>query len=119
MAELGVTAYRFSIAWPRIQPDGKGPANAAGLDFYDRLTDALLARGITPVPTLFHWDLPQPLEDGGGWLARDTAYRFAEYATLAAERLADRIPTVDHAERAVRGHRVSATRSAFTRRAGR
>jgi beta-glucosidase len=92
MAELGVTAYRFSIAWPRVQPDGKGPANEAGLDFYDRLTDGLLARGITPVPTLFHWDLPQPLEDDGGWLSRETAQRFAEYARLAAERLADRIP---------------------------
>jgi beta-glucosidase len=92
MAELGLTAYRFSIAWPRVQPLGKGPANEPGLDFYDRLTDALLARGITPVPTLFHWDLPQPLEDQGGWLARDTAHRFAEYAALAAERLADRIP---------------------------
>lgn len=92
MARLGVTSYRFSIAWPRVQPDGKGPANPAGLEFYERLTDALLARGITPVPTLFHWDLPQPLEDGGGWLARDTAYRFAEYAGLAARRLADRIP---------------------------
>jgi beta-glucosidase len=92
MAELGLTAYRFSIAWPRVQPLGKGPANEPGLDFYDRLTDALLARGITPVPTLYHWDLPQPLEDEGGWLARDTAYRFAEYAALAAERLADRIP---------------------------
>ncbi len=92
MARLGVTSYRFSIAWPRVQPDGKGPANTAGLDFYDQLTDALLARGITPVPTLFHWDLPQQLEDNGGWLARDTAYRFAEYASLAAGRLADRIP---------------------------
>jgi beta-glucosidase len=92
MAELGLTAYRFSIAWPRVQPLGKGPANEPGLDFYDRLTDALLARGISPVPTLYHWDLPQPLEDEGGWLARDTAHRFAEYATLAAERLADRIP---------------------------
>jgi beta-glucosidase len=92
MAELGLTAYRFSIAWPRVQPDGKGPAHEAGLDFYDRLTDALLARGITPVPTLFHWDLPQPLEDDGGWLVRDTAHRFADYAGLAADRLADRIP---------------------------
>ena len=91
MAELGITAYRFSIAWPRVQPPGRGPACAAGLDFYDRLTDALLARGITPMPTLYHWDLPQPLEDQGGWLARDTAYRFAEYAGLAAQRLADRI----------------------------
>jgi beta-glucosidase len=92
MAELGLTAYRLSIAWPRVQPEGKGPAHGPGLDFYDRLTDALLARGITPVPTLFHWDLPQPLEDGGGWLVRDTAHRFADYAGLAADRLADRIP---------------------------
>lgn len=91
LAGLGATAYRFSIAWPRVQPDGKGPANPAGLDYYDRLTDALLAAGITPVPTLFHWDLPQPLEDEGGWLARETAYRFADYAALAAQRLADRI----------------------------
>ncbi len=92
MADLGIGAYRFSIAWPRIQPDGSGAVNAAGLDFYDRLTDGLLARGITPMPTLYHWDLPQPLEDAGGWMARDTAYRFAEYAGLAAERLSDRIP---------------------------
>ena len=91
MADLGITAYRFSIAWPRVQPGGTGQANAAGLDFYDRLTDALLAAGITPVPTLFHWDLPQPLEDAGGWLSRDTAQRFADYAALAAGRLSDRI----------------------------
>jgi beta-glucosidase len=91
MADLGITAYRFSIAWPRVQPGGKGPANQAGLDFYERLTDALLAAGITPVPTLYHWDLPQPLEDEGGWLSRDTAARFADYASLAAGRLADRI----------------------------
>lgn len=92
MAELGIDTYRLSIAWPRIQPPGSGEPNKAGLDFYDRLTDGLLARGITPLPTLFHWDLPQPLEDAGGWLARDTAYRFAEYAGLVAARLADRIP---------------------------
>lgn len=92
MADLGVSAYRFSIAWPRVQPQGTGPANRAGLDFYDRLTDALLARNIAPMPTLYHWDLPQPLEDAGGWLARETAQRFADYAGLAAERLADRIP---------------------------
>src|SRR5215472_7838244 len=91
MAGMGLTAYRFSIAWPRIQPSGSGPANQAGLDFYDRLTDALLAAGITPVPTLYHWDLPQPLEDAGGWLSRQTALRFADYAALAAGRLADRI----------------------------
>jgi beta-glucosidase len=91
MADLGITAYRFSIGWPRVQPGGTGPANPAGLDFYERLTDALLAAGITPVPTLYHWDLPQPLEDAGGWLSRDTAARFADYAALAAGRLADRI----------------------------
>jgi beta-glucosidase len=91
MADLGITAYRFSIAWPRVQPSGKGAANKAGLDFYDRLTDALLSAGITPVPTLYHWDLPQPLEDEGGWLSRDIGYRFADYASLAAGRLADRI----------------------------
>ncbi|HEU5421519.1 MAG TPA: family 1 glycosylhydrolase [Streptosporangiaceae bacterium] len=91
MERLGVNAYRFSIGWPRIQPDGAGPALTAGLDFYDRLTDKLLAGGIAPVPTLFHWDLPQALEDAGGWLARDTAYRFADYAALVAGRLADRI----------------------------
>jgi beta-glucosidase len=93
MADLGIGTYRFSISWPRVQPGGTGPANEAGLDFYDRLTDAVLAAGITPMPTLFHWDLPQPLEDAGGWLARDTAARFADYASLAAERLADRIGT--------------------------
>jgi beta-glucosidase len=92
MAGLGISAYRFSIAWPRIQPAGSGAVNAAGLDFYDRLTDGLLAQGITPMPTLYHWDLPQPLEDAGGWLTRDTAFRFADYAGLVAARLADRIP---------------------------
>ncbi|MGW5240446.1 GH1 family beta-glucosidase [Monashia sp. NPDC004114] len=92
MADLGLQAYRFSIAWPRIQPTGRGPANRAGLDFYSRLVDALLDNGIQPVPTLYHWDLPQALEDAGGWPERDTAYRFAEYAGLVAERLGDRIP---------------------------
>ncbi|MFI9642600.1 GH1 family beta-glucosidase [Micromonospora sp. NPDC051925] len=91
LAGLGVSAYRFSIAWPRVQPGGTGPANAAGLDFYDRLVDDLLAAGIDPVATLFHWDLPQPLEDTGGWLNRDTAGRFAEYADLTAARLGDRV----------------------------
>jgi beta-glucosidase len=91
LGELGVGAYRFSIAWPRIQPAGSGPANSKGLDFYDRLVDALVARGITAIPTLFHWDLPQALEDRGGWLSRDTAYRFAEYAALVADRLGDRV----------------------------
>jgi beta-glucosidase len=92
MATLGIGTYRFSLSWPRIQPTGSGAVNGPGLDFYDRLTDALLAEGINPMPTLYHWDLPQPLEDAGGWMARDTAYRFADYAAIAAERLADRIP---------------------------
>ncbi|MFE9423763.1 GH1 family beta-glucosidase [Kitasatospora sp. NPDC006697] len=92
MRELGVDGYRFSIAWPRIQPTGSGPANQPGLAFYDRLVDRLLAAGITPLPTLFHWDLPQALEETGGWLTRDTAHRFAEYTGLVADRLGDRVP---------------------------
>jgi beta-glucosidase len=91
LADLGVTAYRFSIAWPRIQPTGEGPANPAGLDFYERLVDALLARGIDPVATLFHWDLPQALQDKGGFLNRDTSARFGEYADLVSARLGDRV----------------------------
>jgi beta-glucosidase len=91
MAELGVNAYRFSIAWPRIQPTGEGPANAAGLAFYDRLVDGLLERGIDPLATLFHWDLPQALQDAGGWTNRDTAARFGEYAELVGEALGDRV----------------------------
>jgi beta-glucosidase len=91
MAALGVDAYRFSVAWTRIQPDGRGPANADGLDFYERLVDLLLARGIAPVLTLFHWDLPQALQDEGGWFNRDTAARFGEYADLVAARLGDRV----------------------------
>ncbi|MGH3682792.1 MAG: GH1 family beta-glucosidase [Natronosporangium sp.] len=91
MAELGLGTYRFSLSWPRIQPYGTGPANGRGLDFYDRLVDALLADGITPMATLYHWDLPQDLEDAGGWPHRDTAARFAEYATLAHARLGDRV----------------------------
>ncbi|MDR0849530.1 MAG: beta-glucosidase [Propionibacteriaceae bacterium] len=91
LAELGVDAYRFSVAWPRIQPTGVGSANQAGLDFYSRLVDGLLARGITPFVTLYHWDLPQTLEDKGGWRDRDTAYRFADYADLVARELGDRV----------------------------
>jgi len=91
-AGLGLDAYRFSIAWPRIQPDGLSGVNPKGLDFYDHLVDRLLERGISPFPTLFHWDLPQALEDRGGWLNRDTAYRFADYAALVADRLGDRVP---------------------------
>ncbi|PBC71163.1 beta-glucosidase [Streptomyces sp. TLI_235] len=93
MQGLGLDGYRFSIAWPRVQPTGAGPVNPAGLDFYDRLVDALLESGITPLPTLFHWDLPQALEDVGGWLDRDTAYRLAEYTAVVVDRLGDRVPT--------------------------
>ncbi|MGW6500701.1 GH1 family beta-glucosidase [Nonomuraea angiospora] len=92
MSGLGVNAYRFSIAWPRVQPQGDGEVNAAGLDFYERLVDALLEKGIQPVPTLFHWDLPQALQDRGGWINRDISGNFAEYAATVAARLADRIP---------------------------
>ncbi|MGC5380840.1 GH1 family beta-glucosidase [Micromonospora sp. DT68] len=91
LAGLGVSAYRFSIAWPRVQPTGTGDFNPAGLDFYDRLVDELLSAGIDPVATLYHWDLPQPLEDAGGWLHRDTAARFADYAEKTAARLGDRV----------------------------
>ncbi|NDL58000.1 beta-glucosidase [Phytoactinopolyspora sp. XMNu-373] len=93
MAGLGLGVYRFSISWPRIRPDGIGPVNPAGLDFYDRLTDTLIDRDIDPVATLYHWDLPQSLEDAGGWATRDTAYRFAEYAAAVHARLGDRIST--------------------------
>ena len=91
MKDLGVNAYRFSVAWPRVQPGGSGPANAKGLDFYRRLVDELLANDITPWVTLYHWDLPQELEDAGGWPARDTAARFADYAMLVHGALGDRV----------------------------
>jgi beta-glucosidase len=91
MTGLGVNAYRFSIAWPRIQPTGSGPVNPAGIAFYDRLVDELLAAGIDPVSTLFHWDLPQALQDAGGWFNRDTAFRFADYADHVAAALGDRV----------------------------
>jgi beta-glucosidase len=87
IAELGLECYRFSIAWPRVQPDGRGPANAEGLAFYQRLTEGLLERGIEPIATLYHWDLPQALQDAGGWGERDTAQRFAEYAAIVADAL--------------------------------
>ena len=90
MARLGLGGYRFSLAWPRIQPSGSA-VNPAGLDFYDRLVDALLAQGIAPMATLFHWDLPQWVEDAGGWNDRATTARFEEYAALVAARLADRV----------------------------
>ena len=91
LASLGLTAYRFSIAWPRVMPTGRGAINEAGLAFYDRLVDGMLERGITPYATLYHWDLPQALEDDGGWRERDTAYRFADYAAITQFRLGDRV----------------------------
>ncbi|MEO8749389.1 MAG: GH1 family beta-glucosidase [Allobranchiibius sp.] len=93
MADLGLQDYRFSIAWPRVQPSGVGPPNAAGLDFYSRLVEALLERDIRPVVTLYHWDLPQALQDRGGWAARETAERFAEYAAIIGRHLGDRVET--------------------------
>ncbi|MFF8842299.1 GH1 family beta-glucosidase [Streptomyces sp. NPDC015127] len=92
MADLGLTAYRFSVSWSRVQPTGRGPAVQKGLDFYRALTDELLAAGITPVLTLYHWDLPQELETAGGWPHRATAERFAEYAEIVADALGDRVP---------------------------
>jgi beta-glucosidase len=91
MRELGLGAYRFSIAWPRVQPSRDGAVNAAGLGFYDRLVDELLAAGIKPAATLYHWDLPQWVQDAGGWPARDTAYRFAEYSRAVVAALGDRV----------------------------
>ena len=91
MRGLGLDGYRFSIAWPRVQPTGRGPVNVGGLDFYDRLVDDLLAAGIAPMATLYHWDLPQGLQDDGGWLARDIAGWFADYTAIVAERLVDRV----------------------------
>ena len=93
VAGLGVAHYRFSFAWPRIVPAGSGRVLEAGLDYYDRLVDDLLERGISPMATLYHWDLPQPLEDRGGWLERGTAEHFADYAVVVHERFADRIQT--------------------------
>jgi beta-glucosidase len=94
MADLGVTAYRFSIAWPRVRPLGAGEWNEKGFDFYDRLLDRLLERGIAPYLTLYHWDLPQALQEGGGWLNRSTVDRFAEYAAEVARRFGSRAASI-------------------------
>ncbi len=91
MSELGLKAYRFSIAWARVLPAGTGKVNGAGLDFYERLVDALLARGIAPMATLYHWDLPAALDDRGGWLNRECADWFADYARVMFRRLGDRV----------------------------
>lgn len=92
MRELGLNAYRFSVSWPRIMPEGTGRINQAGLDFYSRLVDALLEAGITPALTLYHWDLPQALQDRGGWANRDTVDAFVEYTGVVARALGDRVP---------------------------
>ena len=91
MGAMNLTSYRFSIAWPRILPEGSGTPNAKGIDYYRRLVDGLLAAGIRPFPTLYHWDLPQAIEDRGGWPDRDTAGRFADYAHTVARALGDRV----------------------------
>jgi len=91
MARLGLDAYRFSISWPRILPEGAGQVNAKGLDFYDQLVDALLEAEITPYVTLYHWDLPSALQRLGGWAARDTVHRFVDYTAIVADRLGDRV----------------------------
>jgi len=91
MRRLGAGGYRFSLSWPRIQPTGAGAPNEKGLDFYDRLIDCLLEAGVAPMVTLYHWDLPQALEDDGGWLNRATIDRFAEFAAIVGERYADRV----------------------------
>jgi beta-glucosidase len=91
MSAMGLTAYRFSLAWPRIIPDGTGSVNQKGLDFYRRLLDGLHARGIQPVATLYHWDLPQPLQEAGGWANRDTVARFCDYAQVVLESLGDSV----------------------------
>ncbi|MFY9712706.1 MAG: GH1 family beta-glucosidase [Microbacterium sp.] len=91
-AGLGVDNYRFSIQWARVQPDGSGRANRAGLDHYSRFVDVLLEAGVAPFPTLYHWEMPSAVEADGGWLNRDTAERFADYTALVAERLGDRVP---------------------------
>jgi beta-glucosidase len=94
IASLGVGAYRFSVSWPRVQASGRGAWNAQGLDFYERMVDGLLARGVQPYLTLNHWDLPQALQDQGGWAARDTVQRFVEYALGMDRRLGDRVAAV-------------------------
>ncbi len=91
MKRLGAQVYRFSVAWPRVLPQGRGQANSLGLDFYDRLIDEVLQSGIEPWLCLYHWDLPQALDDLGGWQNRDIALWFADYTALIARRYSDRV----------------------------
>ncbi|MGE0743014.1 MAG: GH1 family beta-glucosidase [Hyphomonadaceae bacterium] len=118
LAEAGLGAYRFSIGWPRIVPAGAGAHNPAGIDYYARLVDALLERGVTPYATLFHWDLPQALQERGGWAARATAERFAEYAGIVGEALGDRLKHIvilnEAAVHAVLGHVLGIHAPGFT-----
>src|SRR5580698_8706236 len=90
LKSLGLNAYRFSVSWVRVQPGGRGPANQKGLDYYRAVIDELAANGIDPAVTLYHWDLPQELQDEGGWANRETALRFADYAAIVVEALGDR-----------------------------
>ena len=92
--DAGLDCYRFSLSWARVQPDGRGQANQEGLDFYDRLVDGMLERGLEPFATLYHWDLPAPLADIGGWTNRDITDHFADYASLIMGRIGDRLETV-------------------------
>jgi beta-glucosidase len=96
MRALNLNSYRFSLAWTRIQPSGSGPPNPRGIDFYSRLIDELLTANIRPVPTIYHWDLPQALEDAGGWPNRETAARFADYVEIVARAFGDRIQLDPH-----------------------
>jgi beta-glucosidase len=105
MQDLCLEAYRFSIAWPRVLPEGIGQPNERGLDFYDNLVDALLAANITPFVTLYHWDLPQALQDKGGWANRDTVEAFVEFADAVVQRLGDRVQHwITHNEPAVQAY---------------
>ena len=101
MVALGIESYRFSIAWPRVQPDGRGALNPRGVAWYRRLVEGCLERGIEPVATLYHWDLPQARQEAGGWAVRDTALRFADYAAHDGRRARRRRAGLDHAQRAV------------------
>ena len=117
MKDLGLEAYRFSVAWPRVVPTGTGAVNAKGLDFYSRLVDTLLENGIRPVVTLYHWDLPQVLDDRGGWLNRDVADWYTDYAAATVAALGDRVTNWTTLQRAVVLLAPQLLASARTRRA--
>jgi beta-glucosidase len=104
MTRLNLQAYRFSVSWSRVMPEGRGRVNAAGLDFYDRLIDGLLEAGIEPLCTLYHWDLPAALDDRGGWLNPDIADWFADYGQVLFDKFDGRVKDLGHDQRAL-GHR--------------